>query len=75
MTTHILFTRSRLAERYDRSVASVKRWERNGHIPKPDGFIFDEPFWRPETVEQIDANLSNAPNGRAAGYIKGRGAA
>jgi hypothetical protein len=73
MSNHILLTRPRLAERYDRSVATVKRWERDGIVPAPDGYIIDEPYWRPETVAIIDANLNAATTGRSAGYIRGRG--
>lgn len=73
MSTHILFDRSRLADRYNRSVPTVKRWERAGIVPPPDTYIFDEPAWKPETVVTIDANLAAATTGRSAGYICGRG--
>jgi hypothetical protein len=72
MTNPILLTRRRIAERYDRSIQTVKRWERDGIVPPPDLFIIDEPAWYGETAAVIDANLNAATTGRAAGQIKGR---
>jgi len=74
MYTHLLFDRARLADRYNRSIPTVKRWEAAGLVPPPDGRIFDEPYWRAETVTIIDANLNAATTGRTAGHIKGRAA-
>lgn len=74
MSDHVLLTRPRLAARYDRSVPTIRRWERQGIIPAPDGYIIDEPYWRPETVATIDRNLNNATAGsRSAGHIQRSG--
>jgi hypothetical protein len=73
MTTQILYDRPRLAQRYNRSLATIRRWEAAGIIPPPDGHVIDAPIWKPETVAFIDANLNAATTGRSAGYIKGRG--
>lgn len=48
------FTRQDLADRYNRTRKTIKRWSENGTLPKPAFSINGYDYWDAEVIEEAD---------------------